>query len=68
MKLLLAALLALPMAALGADRPGVEIPPDDPPLDCPFCGGNVQLHARVVGALTATNAEGGRRALVAFWQ
>jgi hypothetical protein len=60
-KLLLASLLAL--AALAADRPALGVPLDDPLPDCPFCGGNVELHARVVSELTSTQA---RIALVAL--
>jgi hypothetical protein len=67
-KILLAAFLTLPLAALAAPR-GATPPSDDPPpIECPFCGGNVRMHVLVVSALTSANAEAGRRALTAFWQ
>ena len=64
MKLLFAAALATLPLALAGGAPERPAPPEDPPIECPLCGGNVRLHALIVGALSATNAEAGRRVLV----
>ena len=70
MKILLAALLTLPLATLAGPRAGSAPQPvdDPPPVECPFCGGNVQLHRQVMAMITTAGAESCRLALVAFWQ
>ena len=40
---------------------------EDPPIECPLCGGNAGVHALIVATLTSTNARVGLRALSAFF-
>jgi len=67
MKLVLLGLCVLPLAGLRAS-PRVSAPVDDPPpIECPMCGGNAQLHAQIMTTLSVLRAEISRRALVGAW-
>lgn len=68
MKFALAALLVLP-AVLGSGASEVLAPtrPDDPPLDCPLCGMDARIHARILSATTSLNARASLRVLAAFY-
>lgn len=36
---------------------------EDPPIECPLCGGDASLHARILARLTSANADVALRAL-----
>jgi len=62
--------LALSLAALVgglAFGPREVLAPErveDPPIECPLCGGNAAVHATIVVSLTSANASVGLRALL----
>lgn len=51
--LLLALIAALPLALDRGPTPAVDDPPP-PPFDCPFCGGDAQLHRDLTAAFART--------------
>jgi hypothetical protein len=67
MKSLLLALTTLPAVLLWSPREVMApVRAEDPPVECPLCGGNAVVHAAIVSTLTATNATVALRVLSAF--
>ena len=71
MKLALLGLCLLPLAALrsapqAVSSRAVKAPLDDP-IECPLCGGNVELHAQIVTYFTLSQAQIAQQALASGW-